>query len=322
MPTTTQTPQQIVEDRKVAGLLDDLFDDCLDADKTARKIAAGTVFRVMDSKSCSSFEKDWDALLSAVDACESERDVCLKGKARDTRKLKSCLQAQLDALSVLEQANGKMQVLEDAATQAATTSALASITAVLGIAPKIAIVQKDLADLRGQLEKAILAARDAKVKTAVAAGSAAIGVCLVPFGAAVGVVGGITLFAVETAIGAAFNGNEESTVKKTWNAASGAAAVADGLYGLPAAFGPALVLVGGAVDIGECFATERDMADVQAKITALSREFKSTIAQAARDFETLGKMCAAAQKALLSAIAGVMAVRAPTAAGAAVMRFL
>lgn len=321
MPSS-QTPQQIVEDRKVAGLLDDLFDDCLDADKTAKKISSGQVFRAMDSTSRRSFESDWDKLLAALDASETERDVCLKGKARDTRKLKSCLQTQLDTLSVLETAIGRMEVLEDAATQTATTVALASITAVLGIAPKIAIVQKDLEDLRKQLEKAIIAARDAKVKASVAAASAAIGVCLTPFGAVVGVVGGLTLFAVESAIGAAFNGNEESTAKKTWNAASGAAAVADGLYGLPAAFGPALVLVGGAVDISECFASEREKTDVQAKITALSREFKGTIAQAARDFATLEKMCATAQKALLAAIAAVKAVRAPTASGAGVMRYL
>lgn len=257
-----------------------------------------------------------------MDASETERDVCLKGKARDTRKLKSCLQAQLAALSVLEETNGRMEVLEDAAAQAVITVALASIAVVLGITPKLALVQRDLEDLRKQLERAITAARDAKVKAAVAAASAAIGVCLTPFGAAVAVGGGITLFAAETAISYAYNGNEESTVKKTWNAASGAAAVADGLHGLPAAFGPALVLVGGAVDIRECFATEREKADVLARITALRAEFTRTVAQAARDFATLGKACAEAQKALHDAIVAVGSVRVSKPSSVAVLNYL
>lgn len=319
---TTQTPQQIVQDRKVAGLLDDLFDDCLDADKTAKTISTGKVFRALDSRSRSSFESAWDALLTAVEASERERDVCLAGKAKDTRKLKACLQTQLTALPTLEGAIGRMEALEDAALQATTTAALASITAVLAVAPKLAIVQRDLEDLRKQMEKAIVAARDAKVKTAVAAASAAIGVCLTPFGAVIAVTGGITLFAAETAISYALNGNEESTVKKTWNAASGAAAAADGLVGLPAAFGPALVLVGGAVDIRECFASESEKADLLAKITAMGREFDRTVAQAARDLATLGKACADAQRALADAIAAVKSVRTAKPSSAAVLNYL
>jgi hypothetical protein len=215
-----------------------------------------------------------------------------------------------------------MEVLEDAAAQTAITLALAGITAVLGIAPKLAVVQKDLEDLRKQLEKAITAARDAKVKTAVAAASAAVGVCLASFSAPVAIGGGIALFTVETAISYAYNGNEEGTVKKTWNVASGAAAAADGLIGLPAAFGPALVLVGGAVDIRECFTTESEKAALQAKISALSQEFSRTIAQAARDFATLGKTCAEAQKALRDAIAAVGSVRVSKPSSAAVLNYL
>ena len=319
---TSQTPQQIVEDRKVAGLLDDPVDDCLDADKTAKKISTGQVFRAIDSKSQSAFNTTWDALLSAVDASETERDVCLKGKARDTRKLKTCLQTQLDTLSALEESVGRMEVLEDAAVEAVTTTALASITLVLGIWPKVAILQKDLEDVRKQLEKAILAALDAKVKASVSAAAAAIGICLTPFGAAVAVTGGIALFLGKQALGAVLNGNEDSTVKKTWSAASGAVSVSKSLFGLSDAIGPAMILVTGAVDIGECFANEREKTDLLDRIKVLKRAFDTTVAQAARDFDTLGKACAEAQAALAKAMAAVKAVRAAKPASAAVMRYL
>lgn len=322
MASTTTTPQQIVEDRKVAGLLDDLFDDCLDADKTASKLSSGKAYRAMSSAAQGSFDKDWDALLAATDASEKERDVCLSGKARDTRKLKACVQTQLDALSVLEEAIGRLEVLEDAGTNAVLTVALAQITAVLGVAPKLILVQKNLAELYKALQKAIIAARDAKVKAAVSAASAATGVCLAAFGGPVSIVGGIALFAAENAIGAAFNGTEDSTVKKTWNLASGAASGADALFGLPDAFGPALTLVGGAVDIGECFAAERDKADILNKISAMKREFDTTINQCARELATLGKACADAQKALRDAVAAVNAVRVPTPQFAQVLRYL
>ena len=318
---TTKSPKETLDDRKVAGLLADLMEDTCDCVDNADKLSRSTILR-----SCTEVKTalatGMRTLEGAMDKAENERGTVLNDKAKDLRKFKGYVVAQLAALDDLEVLNGKAEVLEDAAVNAATTAALASITAVLAIAPKVALVQKNLDELRKLLEKAILAARDAKVKTAVAAASAAIGVCLTPFGTVVGVVGGIALFTAESAIGAAFNGNEESTVKKTWNAASGAAAAADGLYGLPAAFGPALVLVGGAVDIGECFAAERDKADLMAKITAMSREFKGTIAQAASDLETLGNMCAAARKSLLDAIADVKAVRPPKQSSAAVVGYL
>jgi hypothetical protein len=302
MASTTKTPQQTLEDRKVAGMLDDLLEDTCDCTETAEKLSRSSILR-----SCapvqSALTAGFRTLDGAMQKAETERGVVLDGKAKDLRKFKGYVQTQVDALSDLETLNGKAEVLEDAAVNASTTAALASITAVLAIAPKVALVQRDLGDVRNQLAKAIIAARDAKVKAAVAAASAA-------------------MFTAESAIGAAFNGNEESTAKKTWNAASGAAAAADGLYGLPAAFGPALVLVGGAVDISECFAAERDKADLMAKITALSREFKGTIAQAARDLETLGKTCATARKALLDAIADVKSFRPSTSSGAQVLRYL
>jgi hypothetical protein len=322
MATTTQTPQQIVEDRKVAGLLDDLFDDCLDADKTAKKLSSGETYRSMSPDAQSAFDKDWDALLSALDASEKERDVCLAGKAKDTRKLKSLIQAQLDALSVLELAIGRVEVLEDAAAGKSLNTAVSAITAVMGVAAPIALVQKDLADLYKALQKATTAARDAKVKAAVSAGTAAIGVCLASFSAPVSITGAVVLFTVRTAVGAAFNGTEDSTVKKTWGVASGATSAAKALFGLSDAIGPALILVSGAVDISECFAAEREKADVLARITAMKRTFDTTIANAAKLLDELGKACAEAESTLRDAVAAVKAVRVPTPQCAAVMRYL
>lgn len=224
MPTTTQTPQQIVSDRKVAGMLDDLLEDCLDADKTAKKLSSGRVYRALDSGSRGRFDSEWDELLSAVDASEKERDLCLKGKAKDTRKLKTCIQDQLDALSVLEEGIGRVEVLEDTALETATTTALASVTLILGIWPKVALVQRDLDYVAKQLEKATAAARDAKVKATVAAALGAVGICLASFGTAAAVAGGVTVFSVNLALGAALDGNEESAVKKTWKVAAGGGA--------------------------------------------------------------------------------------------------
>lgn len=321
MPST-QTPQQIVEDRKVAGLLDDLEEDGLDADKTAGKLSAGKAYKAMGASAQRLFDSDWDAHLAAMEAVASERDVCLKGKAKDTRKLKAAVQAMLDKMTAFEEAIGRLEVLEDSAANAALTLALTSITAVLGVAPKLALVQKDLADLYKRLQKAIIAARDAKVKAAVTAASGAAGVCLASFGAPVALIGGLVLFSAETAIGAAFNGTEDSVVKKTWGYTSGAITAADALGQLGDAFGPAVVLTAGAVDIGECFAAESEKAALFDAITRMKREFDSTIAQCARELATLGKALGEAQKTLRDAIAAVNAVRVPTPSSAAVLRYL
>lgn len=322
MATTAQTPQQIVEDRKVAGLLDDLYDDSLDADKTAEKLSKGGTYRALDQSTRSAFDREWDALLAALEARENERDLCLKGKARDTRKLKTLIQAELDALSVLEEGIGRLEVLEDSAAKAKTTAALAVLTVVLSYANGLAVIQKDLADLYKSCQKAVIAARDAKVKAAVTAASAAIGVCLGCVGGAVALVGGITLFTAEQAVSYAFNGTEDSKIKKTWDKASGAAAVADGIKGLPDAFGPALVLVGGVVDISECFNAEREKQDLLAKLAAMDREFKRTCAQMADTIAKLGKLCADAQAELARAVASMKSVRVAKPQAAGVLRYL
>lgn len=322
MPTTPQTPQQIVENSKVAGLLDDLEDDGTDADDTADKLSKGKAYKAMGANAQRLFNADWDGLLSAMEAVLAEREVCEKGKAKDTRKLKAAVQAMLIKLDACEDANGRLEVLEDAATNTQVTLALASITACLGVAPKLALVQKDLADLYKRLGKAIIAARDAKVKAAVTAASGAVGVCLASFGAPVAIVGGIALFSAETAIGAAFNGTEDSVVKKTWGVTSGAITAADALGRLGDAFGPAVVLTAGAVDIGECFAAENEKAALFDAITRMKREFDTTMAQCAKELSTLGKVCAEAQKALRDAIAAVNAVRVPKPSWAAVVNSL
>lgn len=301
----TRTPQEVMEDRKIAVILDDLLQTCIDSLADAKKITSGKTFKAMDSATKSKFNKCQDTLLTTTENTENERDNCLNGKAKDLSKMKSCLQKQLDALDNLEEFNGRMQVLEDKAVEATLAAFLAIIVLVRGANGDLVVLQKRFLALAKKVEKAIKATRDAKIKGMLGAGLAAIGICLVPFGAGIAMVGGITLVGIEVALGYALKGNEETTVKKSWNVASGAGAVADGLDKMPKSFGPMMILATGAVDIREAFLNQKELDAFQKEIKAVSAEMKKKLPKAAKQFKELEKMAKKTKADVTSAIASV-----------------
>lgn len=301
----TRSPKEVMEDRKIAVILDDLLQTCIDSLSDAKKITNGKTFKALDSATQNKFNKCQDTLLTTSEDTEKERDNCLDGKSRDLTKMKSCLLKQLDALDNLEEFNGRMQVLENKAVEATLAAFLAIIVIVRGANGDLLVLQKRFLALSKKLEKAIRATRDAKIKGMLGAGLAAIGICLVPFGAGVALIGGITLVGIEVALGAALKGNEETTLKKSWSVASGVGSVADGLEKMPKSYGPVMILATGAVDLREAFLNQRELDAFQKEVKAVSAEMKKKLPKAAKQLRELEKMAKKTRADVTSAIAAV-----------------
>jgi len=298
-------PQEVMEDRRIAGVLNDLFDACFDANKAANSIAGGKTFKALDSSTKSTFNKYWDTMLAATEAAENERSRCLDGKAKDLNTMKTLLTKQLDALDTIEDITGRMQVLEDKALDAILAAFLAMLVLTQGANGDLLLMQKKSHALLDKMAKAIRACRDARIKMQLGAGMAAIAICLVPLGGGIAVIGGIALFGVETALGYALAGNEETKVKKAWNLASGVGAMADGLDKMPKSFGPAMILATGAVDMREVFKNERDLAAFQKELKSLSADISKLAPKAGKQFRELEKLGQKIGKELPAAISAV-----------------
>ena len=212
----TRTPQDVLSDRKIAILLDDLLQDCLDAIGTAKGLRRRAIGKVMGSATAKRFEGCMDAVLRSSGAVEAERDRCLAGKASNLKAMRGLVQAQLDALDNLEEFNGRVQVLEDAMMTASLADFMALIVMVQGVSMALVRLQRRLEALRDKLAKAIRNIRDAKIKAMVGAAIAAIGVCIVPMGPVVVFIGGMTLVGADIAVDMALQGSEESKLKKNW----------------------------------------------------------------------------------------------------------
>ena len=286
----TRTPQEIMEDAKIEKILDDFLIACLSSSKEAGRLSKTTVFKMLNASIKSSFNTTENTLLTACQKTENERDNCLDGKSGDISKMKSALNAQLDAFDSMEDYNGRMGALVDKGIDQMLGAFLTPIVALGGANGELTALQKEMDAIHKKLLKAVKACRDAKIKGMVTAATGAIVICTGPIGGGIALTTAVGAFVVNVGLGFIFNGNEPSAVKKSWTVAKGGDAVAKKLVNVPKAFGPVMVLASGAVDISEAFANEREKAALVKEIKALDVKLKKIMPKVAKQFDDLAKL--------------------------------
>ncbi|MGC1504035.1 MAG: hypothetical protein WA782_07815 [Sulfitobacter sp.] len=300
-----RSPADVMIDPKIITIFDDLYDTCAECLYRAKGLMRSKTYKALDSATKSSFSRSVDDLRRSSVACGLEISNCDDGKSKDLKALKSRLQTFLDALDTLEEYNGLLEILEKKSIDAKLGGFLTVLALVQGANGDLKLLQKKFLALSDKLAKAIRATRDAKIKGMLGAGIGAIGICLVPLGTGIAMVGGIGLFVTEQALGQLLKGNEDTKAKKAFGLASGVGTMADGLGKMPNAFGPLQILATGAVDIREAFINERAMIAVQKDIKALTADVKRIIPKAAKQYKELGKIAKATQKDLKSALTSI-----------------
>lgn len=230
---TTTDPKSIISESKVAGMLDDMFDDGLDTDSDAEALGKGAVYRAMSSTGRRPFDDAWDRMLAAVEASEKERSVVLAGKAKDLRKFKGLVQTQLDAIVSCQEVVGRMQVLEDAAMAAVLAEVVGAYALIAGPGGTVRGLEGQLADIQRKLEAAERVARDEKVKLAVSAAVTAAGVVMPELSLAGKAAMALTNLSIDAALDAALQGREDGQLKSTWDKADKIATVAEGMTSCP-----------------------------------------------------------------------------------------
>lgn len=292
-----------MEDAKIEKILDDFLNACLSSMNEASRLSKTTVFKMLSSSIKSSFNAQDTALLIACEKTEKERDNCLDGVSRDMAKMKSALNAQLDAFDNLEEYNGRMGALVDKGTDQMLGAFLTPIVALGGANGELTALQKEMDVVHKKLLKAVKACRDAKVKGMVTAATGALVICTGPIGGGIALTAAVGSFVVNVGLGFILNGNEPSAVKKSWTVAKGGNAVAKKLTTVPKAFGPVMVLVSGAVDISEAFANEREKAALFKEIKALDVKLKKLMPKVAKQFDDLAKLASKTESETKMALA-------------------
>lgn len=302
-----RSPQDVMYDDRVTQLLGDLDDTCASSMYEANKLARKAIFKHFDASAKSSLTTAIATLKKTMAATAVEFDRCYDGKAKDLNKFKACLSKELDALDNLEEIQGRMHVLEDKALDVVLAAFLVPVASISGANGELSALLRRMNALSAKLQKAIKTVRDVKIKGAVSAALAGIGLCAGSLGSAVVITVGVSSFAINQGLSMTLNGNEPNDVKKTMTAAKGGSTVAKALGKFPKAFGPVLNLASGVVDIREVFISEQAMADVQKEIKALDKEFKKLLPRVAKQFDDLEKLALSTEKALSAALSGVKA---------------
>lgn len=309
MTTTATAPKDVLSDRKIQGLLDDLVEDTDDTIVTAKTLQRSTAMRQCSSAVLSNYGRAISTLETAFQNSESERGTVLAGKAKDLKKFKSLLQIELDALTNLQEQNGRFEVLEDADIGAAVATIIAALGALVAPVSEMGRLQREVESIRSKLQAAIRAARDTKVKAILAAGMTATVTIVAPLGLAVTATAVVGKFAAGPIIDAVLQEREDSTVKNVKDAAAMATRAGVALEALPKAFGPLADIVSGAVDISECFAAERDKQALIDQLKKFMADFKKAAATYITQTEKLAAAVADAQATLADAIAAVKAFK-------------
>ena len=301
----SRTPQDVMYDPIINSILNDLDDSCADCIHTANGLKRTNTFKSLDNGSKSSLNNAVTTLQRKISLTATEIANCYDGKAKDLNKLKACLTSELDALDSLEEINGRLQVLEDAQLEAKLLLFLAAASQCVGYTAQLRDLQNKFNAVAKKVEKAIKGCRDARIKGILGAGLGAIGICLIPCGAGIAFWGGITLAGVETGLGNALNANEETSIKKAWNKASTAGAVADGLGKMPKSFAPAMIIVTGAVDLREAFATDKELETVRKELSKIMADIKLLAPKLSKMYLEFQKQAKATEKSYKAAVAGV-----------------
>jgi len=264
----SRSAKEIVEDRKIDWLLEDMESELGEALSFSDKLFRGESLK-HSAQAKRNLSDAYSRCDRAFTAYEKEYLLCAKGKSTDIAKLKKLISALLDALDDLHEINGRIMVLEQASLNAKLFAFLTILGQVVGYGGEFNKLIRDLESLQGKLEKAIKAVRDVKTKAMVSGAIAAVGICLTPLGATAAVIVTIGAFAVGQALDSTLDGNVDSDVKKTWDKVSKLGDAADLIGDMPKAFGPVMVLLSSGVDLGECFANEREKAAVLKEIKDL-----------------------------------------------------
>lgn len=322
MATTTTDPKAVLSDSKVAGLLDDMFDDCLDTDNDADTLSRGAVYRAMSSTGRRPFDSAWDAMLAAVSASEKERSAVLAGKAKDLRRFKGLVQTQLDATVSCQEVVGRMQVLEDAALDAVLAEVVGAFALVAGPGGTVRGLEGQLADIQRKLQAAERVARDEKVKLAVSAAVTAAGVVMPELSLAGKAAMALSNLALDAALDSALQGREDGKLKSAWDTTDKVATIADGLDKLPKAAGPLMDLVGTAIDLNDAFASEAEAEKVRQQVARFVKDLESARAAFRSAADKLAKIVGTSRGKLTAALKAVASFRATKGSYHAVLKYL
>lgn len=319
---TTTDPKSIISESKVAGMLDDMFDDGLDTDSDAEALGKGAVYRAMSSTGRRPFDDAWDRMLAAVEASEKERSVVLAGKAKDLRKFKGLVQTQLDAIVSCQEVVGRMQVLEDAAMAAVLAEVVGAYALIAGPGGTVRGLEGQLADIQRKLEAAERVARDEKVKLAVSAAVTAAGVVMPELSLAGKAAMALTNLSIDAALDAALQGREDGQLKSTWDKADKIATVAEGMDKLPKAVGPLVDLVSTAIDLQDAFASEAEAEKVRQQVARFVKDLEAARAAFRTAADKLAKTVGSSRSKLAAALKAVAAFRATKGNYHAVLKYL
>ncbi len=321
MASTTTTPQQILEDRKVQGMLDALSETSATAVEVSSDLQRNPVIRKATSVK-SQLSSTCNTLDKALDTTEAERGEGLNGKLKDLRKFKTYVQAQLAALEEADMINGQVEIVVTAGIDVVIADVLGAYALIAGSGAELKRLQIELAVIKKKLEAASRIARDTKVKAAIGAALTGATMALGPVSAPVGVlvfVGGIAL---DKVIDSALQGREDTSLKSAWGYADQVAGAADAFDKLPDHMGPVMDLVNIGIDISECFAAESDKAALMAQITAFNKTVTAARAKFRADATKIKKIRDEARSELAGAIAEVGRYSPPRYSFAAVTRLL
>ncbi len=321
MPTTTTTPQQTLEDRKVDGMLNSLMDASLAAMKVSVDLQRSPIIRQAASikSKLSSTAKD---LGDAMEDAEFERADGLAGKLKDLRKCKTYVQTQLNALTEADILNGQVEIVESAGIDVLIADVLGAYALIAGSGAELKRLQVELAIIKKKLEAASRIARDTKVKAAIGAALIGATMAMGPVSAPVAVLvfaGGI---AIDKVLDSALQGREDTTLKTAWGYADNVAGAADAFDKLPTHLGPMMDLVNIGIDISECFAAESDKNALLAQITAFNKDVNAARAKFRADATKVIKIRNEARSDLAAAISEVGRYSPPRYSFAAVTRLL
>ena len=321
MPSTTTTPQQTLEDRKVDGMLTALMDTASNVMKTSADLQKDPLMRQATSVK-SQLSSTCKALGDATEDAEDEQAVGLAGKLKDLRKFKTYVQTQLAALEEADMINGQVEIVVTAGIDVIIADLLGAYALIAGSGAELKRLQVELAVIRKKLEAASRIARDTTVKAAIGAALTGATMAMGPVSAPVGVlvfVGGIAL---DKVIDSALQGREDTSLKTGWGYADQVAGAADAFDKLPEHLGPVMDLVNIGIDISECFAAESDKAALMAQITAFNKTVTAARAKFRADATKIARIRDEARRDLAAAIAEVGRYSPPRYSFAAVTRLL
>ncbi len=320
MASTTTTPQQVLKDRKVDSMLNDLMEASVNSADIADDLGKNAMLRSASSikSQLKTASKD---LYDCLEDSEYERAEGLKGKLKDLRKLNTYVQTQIDALGECDLLSEQVQAVVDAGVDVLIADLLGAYALIAGSGSELKRLQVELAMIKKKLDAANRLARDTKIKAAIGAALVGATMALGPVSAPVGVLIFAGNIALDQVLDSALAGREDTTLKTAWDYADKVGGAADAFDKLPTHLGPVMDLVNIGIDIGECFASESEKNALIAQISAFAKDVEKARAKFRADADKVKKMSADARRELAAAIAEVGRCTIPRYPFAGVVRW-